>query len=1585
VGSSQLDEKSIFNIARKIVAPEVRSDYLKQSCGDDQGLRDRVSDLLRIHDEAQSFLESPPPGLAATVASPSITERAGQTIGCYKLLEEIGDGGMGVVYMAEQREPVRRRVALKIIKPGMDTREVIARFEAERQALALMDHPNIAQVLEAGVTESGRPYFVMELVNGVPLTDYCDQNRLTSRERLELFVQVCRAIEHAHQKGIIHRDIKPSNVMVTLYDGAPVPKVIDFGVAKSVFGQLTEKTLFTHHGQMLGTPLYMSPEQAEMSGRDVDTRSDVYSLGVMLYELLTGGTPFDRERVRELAYDELRRMVREDDPPRPSDRISTLGAAATVISGQRQTDPARLSQLLRRDLDWIVMKAIQKDRTQRYQTASDFERDIERYLADEPIEARPPTLADRAAKWARRHRPLVWSAVVLLALGTIGSTISTLLIAGAYEEKNQQLTATEKAEKLAKEQEGLAKKQAALAREQQQLAIAQEKQATQQRDAAQRNLYLADMRMAIQDWKAGQTVRLLETLDSHLPQPGQADLRGWEWYYLLSLCHGDLLTLRGHEGWVVQVAWSPNGEQLASINNDQTINISNDRTIKIWDTKTGREIRTLKGHADAVTSVVWSPDGRVLASGSADTTVRLWDAATGRIVGTLRNSTSIRGVAWSPDGSLLGTISDDQTVGIWDMAKRQKVRSLPVGVRRWLKWNPDSRRLAVGSNDDIAIWDATTGEKIRTLRGRMPNSSGAWSPDGRRLASGAFDARPDGSFEAIIWDVTTGEEVLPLKGLGGSVFDMAWSPDGRQLATTSMTTVTISDAATGVEIRTFRGHTEAVWAVAWSPDGKRLASGSQDGTIRIWDAARDPDARILRSEHAIFAVAWSPDGRNLATSGVPANVTADFAQLWSPDERNLATSGGETVAVWDMATGKVIHLLNGHAGGAFGVAWSPDGKRLASGDAQGTVTIWETGTGRRLLDLKGHSGVILALAWKPDGHCLASGSGDKTIKIWDAGTWKNIQTLCGHTGTVAGLAWSPNGHHLFSTQDSYPWGLAWVWDAATGQQLFCLGANCGRGGVASSPDGRWLALAPGSCGIDVWNATEGKIAFHLRGHTGLVFPVAWHPEGNRLASAAEDRTIKIWDTEARQEVVTLSGHTAQGPSALAWSPNGRCLAAPNGKDVKIWDASIGYELAASAEYRFDRAHRLRTQCRFDEALPIFQRLAADFPDRPRYRLALAWAFCARGRAALDAGDHARALPDFDQAIRLRPEYTEAYVDRGLAYMNKGDSDKAIADLTEAIRLDPEYARAYKERAEVFDKKGAHDKAVADRTEFGRLNPYVAAGSYNNRGLAYDHKGEYDKAIADYTEAIRIDPNLAALHNNRGLAYDHKGEYDKAIENYTEAIRLDPKIAAPYANRGIAYKFKNEYDKAIADFTEFIRLEPKNAGAYNIRGVAYCGKGEYDKAVADCTEAIRLDPTFAVGYNTRGFVYNGKDEYDKAIADCTEAIRLDPKLANPHAHRGWAYMNKGEYDKAIADCNEAIRLVQAGAEAHLEEPHEIRSALEAEVAMVLAEVHWRLAHKDLARRWYDKAVVWMDKNKAEAERLRRIRAEAAKLLGISEKQ
>jgi serine/threonine protein kinase len=418
-----MSEREIFDTALAFSDPVERSAYLDRVCASDPALKDRIEGLLDVHGNLGNFLEAPACDLVATVDRPAVVERPGTIIGPYKLLEQIGEGGFGIVFMAEQQHPVRRQVAVKVLKPGMESRQIVARFEAERQALALMDHPNIAHVLDGGETASGRPYFVMDLVRGLPITEFCDRDHLTPRERLELFVSTCHAVQHAHQKGIIHRDIKPSNLLVTLDDGVPVVKIIDFGIAKAIGQRLTDKTLATNLAQLIGTPLYMSPEQAEMSGLDVDTRTDIYSLGVLLYELLTGTTPFDKERLHQASYDEIRRIVREEEPPKPSTRISTMGqAAASAVSAQRHSDPKQLRSLLRGDLDWIAMKALEKDRNRRYETAGALARDVERYLNDEPVDACPPSAWYRFRKLARRNR------AALMVAGTISGTLCAAVV-----------------------------------------------------------------------------------------------------------------------------------------------------------------------------------------------------------------------------------------------------------------------------------------------------------------------------------------------------------------------------------------------------------------------------------------------------------------------------------------------------------------------------------------------------------------------------------------------------------------------------------------------------------------------------------------------------------------------------------------------------------------------------------------------------------------------------------------------------------------------------------------------------------------------------------------------------------------------------------------------------------------------------------------------------------------------------------------------------------------------------------------------------------------------------------------------------
>jgi serine/threonine protein kinase len=446
-------EIEVFNLALELAADQ-RGAYLDQACAGDHALRHRVEALLRVHDAAGNFFDKLAQSTAAESAIP--VKKPGDRIGRYKLLQQIGEGGCGVVYMAEQEEPVWRMVALKVIKLGMDTRSVIARFEAERQALALMDHPNIAKVLDAGATETGRPYFVMELVKAIPITRYCDENNLSTAARLGLFLQVCHAIQHAHQKGIIHRDIKPSNILVADHDGVPVPKIIDFGIAKATTDQrLTDKTVFTAFEQFIGTPAYMSPEQAKLSGLDIDTRTDIYSLGVLLYELLTGKTPFDAKRLLEAGLDEVRRIIREEEPARPSTKLETLDAAEkTSVAKHRQSDPPKLAHLIRGDLDWIVMKALEKDRSRRYETANGLAMDIQRHLENEPVLARPPGAAYRLQKSFRRNKFAFAAGAIVAAallLGVMGSTWQAVRATKAEKLAEQRL-AEVAAERDAKEE-----------------------------------------------------------------------------------------------------------------------------------------------------------------------------------------------------------------------------------------------------------------------------------------------------------------------------------------------------------------------------------------------------------------------------------------------------------------------------------------------------------------------------------------------------------------------------------------------------------------------------------------------------------------------------------------------------------------------------------------------------------------------------------------------------------------------------------------------------------------------------------------------------------------------------------------------------------------------------------------------------------------------------------------------------------------------------------------------------------------------------------------------------------------------------
>jgi eukaryotic-like serine/threonine-protein kinase len=548
-------------------------------------------------------LEQSEAGIEPSTAESHSSEQIGALIGRYKLLERLGEGGFGAVWAAEQREPVRRRVALKVIKPGMDSRQVVARFEAERQALALMDHPHIAKVLDAGTTDTGRPYFVMELVRGIPITQYCERERLPTGRRLELFILVCQAVQHAHQKGIIHRDIKPSNILVTLHDGVPVPKVIDFGIAKATQAELTEKTIYTQFHQFIGTPAYMSPEQAELSGLDIDTRSDIYSLGVLLYELLTGTTPFHTKELLQSGLDEMRRIIREVEPIRPSTRLTQL-----EHTGKSQI--ANRKSKIENDLDWIVMKCLEKDRARRYETANGLAADLRRHLNNEPVVARPPSSLYRLQKTFRRNKLAFVSSAAVAAALVLGLAASLWQASVATQQRN----AADAARQAEARERKVAQAERNKALEAQKTAEEEGRRTEEERVRAEfserqsrRLLYVSDMNLAQQALQHNNVGRARQLLERHRPLHGEADLRGWEWRYLWQLSSSSAIaTLTRGPIRGLSVAFSPDGSRLA-------IGWQDGR-VELWDVESRRRVRTLlDGESRGPARVAFAPaDERLL-------------------------------------------------------------------------------------------------------------------------------------------------------------------------------------------------------------------------------------------------------------------------------------------------------------------------------------------------------------------------------------------------------------------------------------------------------------------------------------------------------------------------------------------------------------------------------------------------------------------------------------------------------------------------------------------------------------------------------------------------------------------------------------------------------------------------------------------------------------------------------------------------------------------------------------------------------------------------------------------------------------
>jgi serine/threonine protein kinase/WD40 repeat protein len=1062
-------EQAIFLAAVEAGGAAERGAVLDRECGGDAGLRQRVEALLAAHDAEGSL----PPAGPAVDETRALDAMAGVIVaGRYKLLQEIGQGGMGVVWMAEQRSPVRRLVAVKLIKAGMDSRSVIARFEAERQALAMMDHPNIARVFDGGITEQGRPFFAMELVRGLPVTDYCDQRRMTVRDRLLLFTQICHAVQHAHQKGIIHRDIKPGNVLVTEHDGEPVPKVIDFGLAKALGGAgvLSEHTLYTAFGEMAGTPLYTAPEQVAINALDIDTRADIYALGVLLYELLTGSPPLDRERLKLAAWDEVCRVIREEEPPRPSTRIST-SLLLPSLAASRQTDPGKLSGLLKGDLDWIILKTLEKERRLRYDTATALVADIERHLNDEPVVAAPPSVGYRTRKFVRKHKTAV-------VVGTAGATLLTLgLTTTTWEWRRADANAY-------------------TARQNELVAEVQKIEADKQRDAAELEAYIANVALGQSAMQNNNWPEARRRFDAC-----QMAKRGFEWNFLSTKARSVVAVVpKALEG----IVFSPDGRLGLSASSSETVQLwdmsgnlvgepmnickgsksaffcPNGRLVvtdlgngntQLWDLSgkpVGAPIRTGKIAVEAVCN----PDGQHVLAMPDDRTVQSQEVS-GRLVGdAMQHTAAVNSAVFSPDGRFVLTESKDGTARLWNVVGRPVGELMHEGggvrvdlCRPRAAFSPDGKLLITTSDDQhvVRIWDLTGKPVGKPMKHVNCVTSASFNSDNRIVITKEQRITGNAIYSEVriwLWDLngsslqsykeqripsnesTVAASALPSSGL---------SPDGRLR-------LTLADDGCAIQLHDIAGkpvgrpmqNESRLKQARFSPDGKLVLTESRDDIVRLWDLNGEPFGEpMLKSGNASFV----PGGHRVVTESfgtcvwdlqgkeMGATVAASSVCALDPNGDNLITSENPYSSPAYLIV-RVNHVDSPIADFDFDALMARDEIIALNATIQRSPAISTASIPARTIRLAvtgatvelvaagvdpivfRHDQPVTAAAVSPDGLRAVTSTG-KVVRFWDTASGREMAEIPADYD-VRDLQFTPDDAQLILTFEG---GGVQVWDS----------------------------------------------------------------------------------------------------------------------------------------------------------------------------------------------------------------------------------------------------------------------------------------------------------------------------------------------------------------------------------------------------------------------------------------------------------------------------------------------------------------------------------------------------------------------------
>jgi len=1059
MAAPQLNEESLFKFALEFTSPEVREEFLQQACGPDLALLHRLRQLLRASDQHPEFLESPVIGTVVTHVTDDFHggECVGDTIGNYKLLEEIGQGGFGTVYMAEQSAPIRRKVALKIPKAGMNTREVLARFDLERQALAMMDHPHIAKVFDGGATQSGRPYFVMELVRGVPITEYCDAVKLSLRQRLELFVDICRAVQHSHVKGIIHRDLKPSNVLVTMHDDRALVKVIDFGIAKALQQPFEGRSPFTGFQQLLGTPRYMSPEQSQMSGIDIDTRSDIYSLGVMLYELLTGTTPFTNESLPSAGFDDLRRIIQEQQPLRPSACVTTLEAQArSTIADRRRIDQRQIARELRGELDWIVMKALEKDRNRRYESAAEFTNDIQRFLNHQPVTAGPPSRLYRIRKGVWRYRWGLTAATIVIVSMVVATTISTVSAIRA--------------------------------------GIALE-QAQQSADRANTLLYATDVRFGAHALANGRVRQATELLARHLPLPGEPEKRGVEWFYLNQLARSQTRVLPLSEKPLYALALSPDRTQAAvagadgqvrlldldsfavmdqwdsrqvEVNHlaftgrgDTLLSTGDNGTICFWDLKSKSPVRTIRFGEEKCYVALLDPSERfVIACGNAKD-VRIFDVASGELVRSLEtHQRTIEALALSPDTDLLAVASGDSTHSLWEWQTGKKITvSTPLPGRISAIQLPAHPKIVIEGSVDGALRFSTITSPAKRVARTLTDQiqSLQLSPSEQHLAIGCRD----GTIHIVdtAFQLPLPKTINVLSGFQtslGRVHSLQWLDDQNLLIVGESGQLLQSSFDRGrVGVRTLPSL--AAHRVALAADGSELLfidrerrsifryDFQREAAIHLPDFPSDhlwsdviygeaPSESIAVSGQGVLAI-YSPNEPKLRYQQLPGSWEAPQLSLSANGRRLLVRCRpSDRILVLDYPA--LIPRVDLHKVDNEAAALSPRGDFVAF-NAGRDLLVYDVSSRKVIATAANHHAEsIRSITFDVAGDWIFTGGSDRRIQRWRWRTQAAPQAIgLEDTGVPDCLTTTSDGRTLISGSSH---GQVTFWNIAMGQQLFPL-------------------------------------------------------------------------------------------------------------------------------------------------------------------------------------------------------------------------------------------------------------------------------------------------------------------------------------------------------------------------------------------------------------------------------------------------------------------------------------------------------------------------------------------------------------------